>query len=139
MTPEYSRFLIGMAMLAIMAIAVVGWLYVATEPKDEEELSEDDKVIKAMIDDYSDEEVDELLGRFSETFVDHLVETRRKRENATISGNLEGYGYIESIPMSVINQDAWSYDSCDSSAHSSHDCGSYDSGSYDSGFDGGCD
>lgn len=30
MTPEYSQFVLGIAMLSVGAIAVVGWLYIAT-------------------------------------------------------------------------------------------------------------
>lgn len=30
MTPEYSQFVLGLSSLEISAIAVVGWLYIAT-------------------------------------------------------------------------------------------------------------
>lgn len=148
MTPEYSRFLLGLAMLAVSAIAVVGWLYIATGGTEETDKEDD---IKQVIN-----EVEEAIANTPE--FDNWLRT----DNVVISSNnfgrkasipssrsskltpKSGTGYTNNNKRSTPVDDSWMYyDSqvpssnshCHNSSSYNHDCGSHDSSSPDCSCD----
>ena len=137
MTPEYSQFVLGIAILSVGAIAVVGWLYIKKLKK------EDSERVDAIIASMGNSRFtvfDNHGHKYCGPVNPHSISEIKGKSLRRISGGKSNETGLMPSDYWVYNMDSSSSHHCDSSSshHSSSDCSSDDNGICDSGgFDGG--